>query len=100
MDSVFGISAFENPHKPNFIKIGQSFDFGNFEGYTLKKPKFLGKKRSDHNLDAIFEISSLENPYIPNFIGIGQDFNFGNFLGVPSLKKPKFFWPKKFGPKF
>ena len=51
-------------------------------------------------MDAIFEISALENPRVPNFVKIGQLLVFGHFLRDPPPKNQKFFWPKKFEPKF
>ena len=57
---------------PNFIKIGQDFNFGNFFGGTLpKKSKFFYQKSSDQNFDIIFGLRTFENLCIPNFSRIG-----------------------------
>ena len=57
INAIFEISTLENPYIPNFVKIGQTFDFGHFLGDPPpKKPKFfLFKNNSDLNFDVIFE---------------------------------------------
>ena len=46
MDAIFEISTLENPHIPNFIKIGQLLVFGHFLGDQSppKNLSFLVKK--------------------------------------------------------
>ena len=61
MGAIFEISALENPRVPNFIKIGQTFDFSHFLGDPPPKNlSFLAKKSSEQNFDVIFGFSTFE----------------------------------------
>ena len=66
---IFEISALENPHIPNFIEIGQIFDFGDFLGAG---PSFLAKESSDKNFDVIFGFSAFERHQKPIYSKIGS----------------------------
>ena len=62
MGAIFEISALENPRVPNFIEIGQTFDFSHFLGDPPPKNlSFLGKKTVRiKNFDVIFEFNTFE----------------------------------------
>ena len=68
MDAIFKISVLKNPGVPNFIKIGQIFNFGDFLG----DPVFLAKKSSEKNFDVIFGFSTFERHQKPIYSKIGQ----------------------------
>ena len=64
----YEISTLENPYIHNFIKIGQTFDFGHFLGtHPQKNISFLAKKSSDLNFDVIVGFRTFEYHCILNF---------------------------------
>ena len=68
MDTIFEISALENPRVPNFIKIGQLLVFGHFfGGPSPTNQSFFGQKSSKQYFDSLFVLSTFENHCIPNF---------------------------------
>ena len=73
MDTIFEISALENPRVPNFLKIGQLLVFGHFLGGLPPKTKFFRTKKIRTKILKIFLDSEPSKTFVYQISATSED---------------------------